>query len=854
MRKHQQKQLLELVATIYEANNLIKKYIDDKKYEIAIKLLADCQEAAISIGNTIEKLEGEGTVTVAHLEEFCDILYQVGSSLEENADSLKYFKVIKNQIQVIENSILNDVKSDRLEIVFLPYKASMWDSMESVWQAAKDDPQCDVYVIPIPYYDVNTDNSLGRVHYEGDQFPEYVPVTDWNSYNIAERYPDIIYIHNPYDQTNFVTRVHSNYFSKTLKNYTEMLVYIPYFVVIEQIAEDFCIFPGPIYADKVIVQSEEIKNTYIKAFDDFERKNNRKGLFGDYKDKFIPLGSPKFDKVINTKRKDVQLPEGWAELIKKQGGRKKVFLYNTSINGILGGNEKYIEKLKYVLNSFKQRNDVVLLWRPHPLNVSTYSSMRPKLLDEYLKIIEKYKSEGWGIYDDTADMNRAIAISDAYYGDWSSLVALYQCTRKPIMIQNIELPGNLTDQEKEAIGFYDFIADGDFIWVSAINCNALFKINVKSMEAEYMGSFPHEDLYGKYLHRSVIKIGNKLFFTPFSADRIGIYDIETNEFLTTPELKNKDIPFKFERSIVYGDYIFFFPQRYNAIVKYNYKTNEISYFNDWLHEFHEVTAASNPIYFGFGVEVKDNKAYIPCRQTNAILEFDLTEGKSKKIIVGSDENTYISILYDSGYFYLISAAQSSTITRWNPETGEIREYKDMPEGFISQGIPFINLIKYGKYILALQNEANMSVLLDTESGETKEYTGLAQDDIKKSPYAWHGNYFFAKSLNSSYFLAVSKYDNAIVFIDKNQMNVTRRKAFFPIEQSLLLSPLYKNQNIGKVNFESYLGYETTPYSMVSFINIIEDQDTGIDLIKPENEIHESSGLKIHKTIKGLLQM
>lgn len=440
MRKHQQKQLLELMETIHEANNLIKKYIDNKNYEGAIKLLRDCQEAAVSIGNTIEKLEGEGVATVTHLEKLCDILYQVGLLLEENPDGLRAFKQIMNQVKVIEDSILNDIKADQLEVVFLPYKASMWDSMESVWLAAKDDPQCDAYVIPIPYYDVNTDNSLGRMNYEGNQFPDYVPITDWSKYSIQERHPDAIYIHNPYDETNYVTRVHPSYFSKTLKSYTEMLVYIPYFVVSNHMPEDFCLFPGSIYADKVIVQSEEVKNTYIKVFDEFEKKNNRIGLLGNYKDKFLALGSPKFDKVIKSRREDYQLPQDWANLIEQSdGGRKKVIFYNTSINGILKGNEQYIKKLNYVLNNFKERDDVVLLWRPHPLSVTTYQRMRPTLLQAYLYIIEKYKQEGWGIYDDTSDMNRAIAISDAYYGDWSSLVALYQCTGKPIMIQNVEV-------------------------------------------------------------------------------------------------------------------------------------------------------------------------------------------------------------------------------------------------------------------------------------------------------------------------------------------------------------------------------------------------------------------------------
>ena len=44
------------------------------------------------------------------------------------------------------------------------------------------------------------------------------------------------------------------------------------------------------------------------------------------------------------------------------------------------------------------------------------------------------------IYDDSSDLNRAITLSDAYYGDLSSVVHLYLKTGKPIMIQkSIEL-------------------------------------------------------------------------------------------------------------------------------------------------------------------------------------------------------------------------------------------------------------------------------------------------------------------------------------------------------------------------------------------------------------------------------
>ena len=55
------------------------------------------------------------------------------------------------------------------------------------------------------------------------------------------------------------------------------------------------------------------------------------------------------------------------------------------------------------------------------------------------KIVKQYKEEGWGIYDDSTDMDRAVVLSDGYYGDSSSVVIVYQKTGKPVMIQSVEI-------------------------------------------------------------------------------------------------------------------------------------------------------------------------------------------------------------------------------------------------------------------------------------------------------------------------------------------------------------------------------------------------------------------------------
>ena len=117
---------------------------------------------------------------------------------------------------------------------------------------------------------------------------------------------------------------------------------------------------------------------------------------------------------------------------------KKVIFYNTTVTGLLQYGELYLEKMKDVFSVFyENREDVALLWRPHPLMEATVGSMRPELWAGYSENVEKYKAEGWGIYDDSAELERAIGVCDGYYGDRSSVVDLCQKVGKLVMVQDL---------------------------------------------------------------------------------------------------------------------------------------------------------------------------------------------------------------------------------------------------------------------------------------------------------------------------------------------------------------------------------------------------------------------------------
>lgn len=453
MERYRKKDMLQTVDTLLNANDAIARAARTNVRGTE-EALGQCQESAIVLGTYIDTLDEKYANLVHILEDYCENIYQMSENLSDENVCRKISKKIQKQLTNLHNGIKYDLPDDKKEIVFLPYKASMWDSLESIWKEADNDPACEAYVIPIPYFDKNPDGSFREEHYEGDQYPKNVPITRYDEYDLEAHHPDIIYIHNPYDECNHVTSVHPHFYARNLRNYTDKLVYIPYFVLEEidpgnQAVIDgmkhFCFMPGTIYAHQVIVQSEDMRQIYIN---EYMKAAKEMGLLGEHVDqkflekKFLGTGSPKIDKVLNTKREDLEIPEEWLRIMEKPDGSwKKVVFYNVGVSALLHDEYRMLEKMESVFNVCRRRkNEVTLLWRPHPLIQATIESMRPQLWEAYREIRDRYIAEGWGIYDDSADMDRAIVLSDAYYGvGSSSVVQVYQRTGKPVLIWDITI-------------------------------------------------------------------------------------------------------------------------------------------------------------------------------------------------------------------------------------------------------------------------------------------------------------------------------------------------------------------------------------------------------------------------------
>ncbi len=620
MRRYQKQSILELLDTLEEAHAVAAK----SQAEAACDMLAECQQTAIELGAVIDELEGEGSPVIPMLEAYCEELYQVSLDISQAAESR-----LNASLAIVRGGIAEHIP-ERTEVLFLPYKASMWDSMESIFLAAKDDPRCDVYVMPIPYYDRKPDRNLGAMHYEGADFPDGVTVTHYSQYDIAERQPDIIYIHNPYDGGNLVTTVDGRYYSSELRKYTGCLVYVPYFVVEHDLPSHFANAAACLNADWIIAQSEQVCADYRR-------------FSAAAADKFLPLGSPKYDAVINKRYSADDLPDGWAERL---GGRK-VVLYNTSLGAILSGDRQYLTKLRSVLEFFREHSEAALWWRPHPLSGSTYSAMRNELLDEYRQLVEDYKAAGFGIYDDTPDLHRAIAMSDMYYGDKSSLISMYQLTGKPVLVQSAGITryGALADR----ISLEDVYDDGGSIWFSAADHNGLYRMKHGEEKPQLVCRFPNEPMNGQRLYAKLVHSGGRLFFVPLYANEIAVYDLASGGMTKIPFRRANACSGSFIEALEMDGRIYLIPWKLGELVSLGTQDFSLAY-----HGFPDKRLASL-IFRGCGV--LDGMLYMSSYSAGVLAAFDLKTGKISTVSFDGVEGFQSVCVADNRLFLLDNAGR-----------------------------------------------------------------------------------------------------------------------------------------------------------------------------------------------------
>lgn len=662
MRRKIKKEIKGMIQTMSEAHEHVLFLLENKRIAEANDLLLQCQECAAHIGESIEKSEGMDTKAVSYLETYCEHLYTMSRTIDR-----KKLSGIKRQLdgclRQTEYEIDEVILLDKLKIAFMPYKASMWDCMESVWEAADADEECDAYVVPIPYYERNDKGGAEKLCYEGDIFPADVPITSYEEFSLEAERPDIVYIHNPYDGNNYVTSVHPDYYTENLKKFTDELVYIPYYIFGEGgMPDSHRSLPSYQYIDKIIVQDEDKKESML----DFVPE-----------EKIVAIGCPKVDRLLKLDKKkqeilEHEIPQEWREKI----AGKKVILFNISITGILNNKRYAMKKIQYVLSCFENRDDVVLLWRPHPLVEATLKSMRPELYGEYMEIKDSFVRKGEGILDETGDAGIAAVVADAYLGEnSSSLVHYFGVLGKPVMYIDWAVMEDKLDSSRDFFHFLAFYKEKNKLFFVPNNrgfSEKLFCFNLENGSIDKILTFPgsiSDTLEGAYC--GIKKIQDKIVLAPHNSEDVYIYDLNKKQAIKIVLSESKEKIMLFDRIIDYKEKLFLLPKCYPALVSIDLHTMDIHEMKECVQPF--LPEEKDSRIFTWAYLKKEKYLYLASCNESRILIFNMEDESYQEKNIGEYSFGYAHMTYDGEFFWL-AAYRANYIVRWDEETGETREY------------------------------------------------------------------------------------------------------------------------------------------------------------------------------------
>ena len=431
----------QFIPLFREAHQELLRMAGECESQSMTELLGECQNVAVQLGTMIEEEAGEGTTAVSILEQYCEQVFGIHECVRKgNYPEISLLdQCVDSLIRIVESEM-----KEKKEVVFIPYQAKQWERMHHLWLAAMADEDTDVYVIPAPYYYKDVfGNADKEQQYDLTGYPEEVTLTSYEEYNFEIHHPDQIFIQCPYDEYNFAMTIHPFFYAANLWQYTEQLIYVPGLAVGEITAGDerakkmlkyYCNMPGVILSDKVLVSSENMKEIYLELLTDFAGEDTEQ----IWQERIVVDVSPENGR---SKNLAVDIPAQWEQYIRKKNGqRKKVILYTTSASALLADGEKMIEKMKYVLQTFyDNREEITLIWRSDQAVRGLLRKKNPKLWRLYSELVQQYRQEDWGIFDDQLDDASARNLCDACYGDGGRTMNGCRVDGKPVMIQNVDV-------------------------------------------------------------------------------------------------------------------------------------------------------------------------------------------------------------------------------------------------------------------------------------------------------------------------------------------------------------------------------------------------------------------------------
>ena len=429
-------------------------------YEDIITYLSELQNNIVSFGTLTESIKGEDCNTVKLLEQYLEVIYKVAKYVQK-FDENKYAECdeeVKDKFASISEAIDSEIVNRR-SVLFLPIKAKHFGSMRMAYEMEAATPDTDVYVMPLPYYYKEYDGSFkDEMHIETEEFMNAgIAVTDYNQFDLSLLCPERIYINSPYDEYNMAVSVDTRFYARNVKKYTEKLIYIPYFKLMEFDRANYpcwfnmqyyCTVPGVVMADKVYVQSENTRKMYIDKLNEWVGDDEYSEI---WEQKLIVYDENYFlykkeetisDTDTVSYEYNISKSEEFSEGKPREAQNKKSIVWFVSAGSLAEFGDKYIEKAYRNIDVFASSKDKIkVMLTSEPFIDEMIKAYSEDLYKKWTGFIDEFNRIGIGevVNQDDRTSDEALRKADAYYGDPSYICKDFIMLKKPVMLMNVEV-------------------------------------------------------------------------------------------------------------------------------------------------------------------------------------------------------------------------------------------------------------------------------------------------------------------------------------------------------------------------------------------------------------------------------
>lgn len=232
----------------------------------------------------------------------------------------------------------------------------------------------------------------------------------------------------------------------------------------------------------------------------------------------------------------------------------------------------------------------------------------------------------------------------------------------------------------------------------------------------------YQSIYGGYYLLYVVSVQGKDYACPSNAQEILL--LEKGKVIKRIGLERQlEQPGAFCAAVACGKYLLLLPNRYPMLARYDTETGEMRYFTEGLDVFFDETTGERR--FG-GFCVWKEYLFLASPVNNYVSGIHVPTGKAQLMTTEAVNTCGCGALIPDGEELWLLPYDGYTITRWNPESGEMREYdcridglecRHPVHGYVCDTAPFGRPAITEKYLYLPPCWGDLYLRLDKETGE-----------------------------------------------------------------------------------------------------------------------------------------